>query len=185
MIKKAVFVIFIGLILHSCFNIFPLSLTLHKISSFLPYLGIFLCFALSAAGTSKGLSSISSSVAGASILAPRIGSKSIIGTVFCEANFLYGIITAMMLYLQIPNKMDDAFVEKGSIIFACGLIVGICCYFSSNSIGSVCGAIAIMDAKDPTLFTKLVAMELISSSIGLLGLVIGFVIREKLGSLNV
>lgn len=184
MLKRVTLVILLGLLLHYCFNLFPLSRTLHKVSPFLPYLGIFLSFALSALGTAKGLSTISSSVAGGSILVPRIGSKSIIGTVFCEANFLYGIITGMMLYIQIPKENDAFFVEKGSIIFSCGLVVGACSYFSSISIGTVCGAISVMDAKDPTLFTKLVAMELISSSIGLMGLVIGFVMREKLGSLN-
>ncbi|KAM0687885.1 V-type proton ATPase 21 kDa proteolipid subunit [Conglomerata obtusa] len=143
-----------------------------------------LCFTLAALGTTRGLSTISSAVSGGSILTPRIGSKSMIGTVFCEANFLYAIITDIMLYAQFPKPDDPFLLEKGSIIFACGFVVGICCYFSSVSTGIVCGAISVMDAKDQTLFPKLVAMELISSSIGLMGLVIGFVMREKIGGLQ-
>ncbi|KAM0674003.1 V-type proton ATPase subunit c'' [Gurleya vavrai] len=180
MYKTSIYAILAGLLLYKFFNIYPLSLLFYKFLPFIPYFGIILCFVLSAFGTIKGISAISSSVSGGSILTPRIGTKSTIGILLCEANFIYGMITLMMLQSFLPAKDDNFALEKSCIIFASAFAVGICSYYSSISIGVVASAIAVMDAKDPKLFIKLVSFEIICSSLGLLGLVIGFVVREKL-----
>lgn len=142
----------------------------------LGYIGIFLCFALSALGTAKGILSIATYVSGASIKAPRIGTKSILGTVVCEANFLTGIITCVML----NNTMGTNLPARAHYIYFCsGLFVGLCNYFSSVATGMLCAVISMMDAKDPTIFYKIVVLEIIPASVGLIGFIMGIVLNSK------
>ncbi|OQS55004.1 VHA-c''1 [Ecytonucleospora hepatopenaei] len=142
----------------------------------LGYIGIFLCFLLSALGTAKGILSIANYVSGASIKSPRIGTKSILGTVVCEANFLTGIITCVML----NNTMHQKLPDKAHYIYFCsGLFVGMCNYFSSVATGLLCAVISMMDAKDPSLFYKIVVLEIIPASVGLIGFIMGIVLNSK------
>lgn len=142
----------------------------------LGYLGMVNCFVLSAMGTANGILIISKYVSGASIKAPHVGTKSILGTVVCEANFLTGIITCVML----SNSIKGNTVDKAHYIyFASGLFVGICNYFSSVATGLICAIISVMDAKDPSLFFKIVILEIIPASVGLLGFIMGIVLNSK------
>ncbi|ORD94435.1 hypothetical protein ECANGB1_2792 [Enterospora canceri] len=140
------------------------------------YVGIFLCFLLSALGTARGILSIATYVSGASIKAPRIGTKSILGTVVCEANFLTGIITCVMLNNTMSHKLPD---KAHYIYFCSGLFVGICNYFSSVATGLLCAVISMMDARDPSLFYKIVVLEIIPASVGLVGFIMGIVLNSK------
>lgn len=149
--------------------------------SILGYWGIILCFVLCGVGTGKGMSSISKYVSGASIKVPRCATKSILGTVVCEANLLCGIIECISIHAKIRNQPYSAPCHY--IFFASGLLVGACSYFSSISTGIVCGLITMMDAKDPSLFFKLVILEIIPASIGIIGFVIGMFMIEKAGKL--
>lgn len=142
----------------------------------LGYLGMFICFILSAMGTAEGILSISRYVSGASIKAPSVGTKSILGTVVCEANFLTGIITCVML----NNSINANTVDKAHYIyFASGLFVGMCNYYSSVATGIICAVISMMDARDPTLFFKIVILEIIPASVGLLGFIMGIVLNSR------
>lgn len=173
----------------------------------LAHFGIFLCFILSAVGTALGILSISKYVSGASIKSPRIGTKSILGTVVCEANFLTGIITCVMIsngLNNIQNKtietnntgntiQNNTFINailnntinsldddrRNYIYFATGLFVGLCNYFSSVATGLICAVISMMDAKDSKLFFKIVILEIIPASVGLIGFIIGIVLTSK------
>ncbi|KAL6120942.1 VHA-c''1 [Nucleospora cyclopteri] len=142
----------------------------------LGYIGIFLCFSLSALGTAKGILSIANYVSGASIKSPHVGTKSILGTVVCEANFLTGIITCVML----NNTMKLDLPAKAHYIYFCsGLFVGLCNYFSSVATGLICAVISMMDAKDPSIFYKIVVLEIIPASVGLVGFIMGIVMNSK------
>lgn len=142
----------------------------------LGYIGMFICFSLSAMGTAIGILNISKYVSGASIKAPHIGTKSILGTVVCEANFLTGIITCVMLNNSIDSTTTD---RRHYLYFSSGLFVGICNYFSSVATGLICAVISMMDAKDPALFFKIVILEIIPASVGLIGFIIGLVLNSK------
>ena len=65
------------------------------------------------------------------------------------------------------------------LYFCSGLFVGLCNYFSSVTTGIICGIISMIDARDPTLFYKLVILEIIPASIGLVGFIIGIVLNSK------
>lgn len=156
--------------------LFSLIILIYSPINVLGYVGIFLCFTLSALGTANGILNIANYVSGASIKSPRIGTKSILGTVVCEANFLTGIITCVML----NNTMNQNLTDKAHYIYFCsGLFVGICNYFSSVATGMLCAVISMMDAKDPTLFYKIVVLEIIPASVGLVGFIMGIVLNSK------
>lgn len=143
---------------------------------FLGYLGIVLCIALSSVGTARGYQAIGKYMMGASIRTPRVGTRSLLGIVICEANFFFCLVISNILLM----KMDSVKSYGGhSVLFASGLIVGTCSYCSSVASGIICAAITMMDAKDPTLFYKLVFLEVIPAGIGILGLVLGLVLSEK------
>lgn len=142
----------------------------------LGYLGMFICFFLSAMGTAKGILRIAQCVSGASIKEPSVGTKSILGTVVCEANFLTGIITCVMINSSISSNTAD---KAHYLYFSSGLLVGICNYFSSVATGLICAIISIMDAQNPSVFFKIVILEVIPASIGLLGFIMGIVLNSK------
>lgn len=171
------------LIAYKFFNISSFELLVKKITPMCGYLGVFSCFSLGAAGTAKGISTIARSMSGGSVKFPKIGSKALLGIIFCEANFMYTFIHCIMLRMTMGKITDTNEYRMQHMILACGIVVGISSYCSSVSTGVICGAITVMDTKDHKLFSKLVPMELISSSIGLLGMVIGFVLNEKIKGL--
>lgn len=142
----------------------------------LGYLGMFICFFLSAVGTAKGILNISRYVSGAAIRVPSVATKSIIGTVVCEANFLTGIITCVML----NSSINSSTIPKAHYLyFSSGLFVGICNYFSSVTTGLICGVITMINAKDLNIFFKIVILEIIPASVGLLGFILGIVLNSK------
>lgn len=145
---------------------------------FLGYVGIVLCFILSSLGTAKGLWSISNYVSGTSIKSPRIGSKSILGTVVCEANFLSGIILCVLNFNLIRTAK---LLSNGSnyMLYCSSVFVGICSYYSSIATGLICAVISMMDGKDEQLFFKVVVLEIMPASIGLIGFILGIVMSSK------
>ncbi|KAI5148384.1 V-type H+-transporting ATPase 21kDa proteolipid subunit [Enteropsectra breve] len=145
-------------------------------------IGMFLCFILSAMGTAEGISAIAKYVSGASIKTPSVGTKAILGTVVCEANFLTGIITCVMLDSSIKKSTSNS---ANYIYFASGLFVGLCNYYSSLATGIICGIISMVDAKDPTVFFKIVILEIIPASVGLVGFIMGIVFNSKTASFEI
>jgi V-type H+-transporting ATPase 21kDa proteolipid subunit len=140
------------------------------------YIGIVMCFSLCAWGSSKGILTISRYVSGTAIRTPRVTAKSILGTVICEANFMLGLIHCISMYFGIKKGASEL---THCYMLSSGLIVGTCSYCSSIATGMVCGVITLMDAKDQTLFYKLVVLEIIPASIGVIGFVLGiFIIRD-------
>lgn len=146
----------------------------------LGYLGLIFCFLLSSLGAAKGIWSISSCVSGTSIKSPNVGLKSILGTVVCEANFLSGIITCVMAYGSLSKTSE---VPAHILYFCSSLFVGMCSYYSSVSTGLICAVISMMDGKDPSIFYKVVVLEVIPASVGLIGFILGIVMNSKADAL--
>ncbi|AFN83105.1 putative vacuolar ATP synthase proteolipid [Encephalitozoon romaleae SJ-2008] len=143
---------------------------------FLPSFGIVMCIALSSFGTSKGYQAIGRYMIGASIKTPRVGTRALLGIVICEANFFFCLVMSNLLLSKIENVKSYG---GQFILFTAGFIAGACSYCSSLASGIICAAITMMDAKDPTLFYKLVFLEVIPAGIGILGLVLGLVLSDK------
>lgn len=144
----------------------------------LGYAGITYCFVLCSIGTAKGIWNISNYVSGASIKTPRVGTKAILGTVVCEANFLSGIILCVLMY-NTMKRAEDVTALMHYFYFCSGIFVGMCSYYSSVATGLICASISLMDSKDPSLFYKVVALEIIPASVGLIGFILGIVMNSK------
>lgn len=142
----------------------------------LGYAGLVYCFLLCSLGTASGIWNIASYVSGTSIRAPGVGTKAILGTVVCEANFLSGIITCVLAYNTLKKEVP---VPVHYFYFASSLFVGMCSYFSSVSTGLICAVISMVDGKDPNIFYKVVALEVIPASVGLIGFILGIVLNSK------
>lgn len=177
-------ILLVFLIAYKVFNISSIELFVNKLTPMCGLISVISCFVLGAAGTIKGVSTIARSTSGGSIKFPRIGSKALLGIVCCEANFFYCFVHCIMLKIVMKNIKDNNSIGGNHMLLASGIIVGISSYCSSVSTGVICGAVSVMDTKDPKLFSKLVSMEFISSSIGLLGVMIGFILNERIKQLK-
>lgn len=144
----------------------------------LTYVGIVYCFLLSSLGASLGIQTIAKHVSGTSIIYPHIGTKSILGTVVCEANFLTGIISCILCFNNVRNaSLLSARVHY--IYFCSSVFVGICSFVSSLSTGMICAVVSLMDGKDELLFFKIVVLEVMPASVGLVGFILGIIMNSK------
>jgi V-type H+-transporting ATPase proteolipid subunit len=144
----------------------------------LGYIGIIYCFLLASLGTAQGIWTISNYVSGTSIKHPRVGTKSILGTVVCEANFLSGIILCVLNF-NLLKSSPNLSIGSHYILFSSSVFVGLCSYFSSVATGVICAVISLMDGKDDQLFFKVVVLEIIPASVGLIGFILGIVMSSK------
>ncbi|ELA47816.1 hypothetical protein VCUG_00658 [Vavraia culicis subsp. floridensis] len=165
------------LVLYLLYTSFPFDLFLND--ALFAYLGSFLCFILNAIGTTKGMLAISRTCAGASIFNPKIGSKSLVGVIICEGNLLCGIVISYFIFNSIPHDSKNL-KDVSYILFGAGTITGAVGFASSFATGIICAAICVMDAKDPKLFSKLVFYEFLAGSLGVMGIGIGFIMKEKI-----
>lgn len=164
------------------FSVVVIALTLALTpTSNLGYAGIVYCFLLSAIGTSYGIWTIANYVSGTSIKHPRVGTKSILGTVVCEANFLSGIIFSVLNFNTL--RSTQSFSDAGHyMLFSSAIFVGLCSLFSSMATGLICAVISMMDGKDEMLFFKVVILEVIPASVGLIGFILGIVMTSKIST---
>ncbi|KRH93971.1 putative vacuolar ATP synthase, partial [Pseudoloma neurophilia] len=142
--------------------------------SFFAYFGAILSIVFNIIGTSRGMLSISNTCAGVSVLFPRVSGKAIIGIILCETNLLCGMVLAYMLI-----QTDVKTVQAGHCLFTSGLVMGTVGYASSLSTGLICAAVNVTDAKEESLFPKLVFFEFLAGSIGVLGFALAFMCKEK------
>jgi V-type H+-transporting ATPase proteolipid subunit len=67
----------------------------------------------------------------------------------------------------------------GYALFWGGITVGMCNLICGVSVGINGSSAALADAADPTLFVKVLVVEIFSSVLGLFGLIIGLLVSEK------
>jgi len=136
------------------------------------------------------------------VRAPRIRTKNLISIIFCEVVAIYGVIMSTSsphfpsppLLTNIPagivfsaklgNVPSEALYDPknyytGYAIFWGGITVGVCNAVCGIAVGITGSSAALADAADPSLFVKILVIEIFGSVLGLFGLIIGLLVAGK------
>lgn len=164
-------------------------------------------------GAAWGMIIAGSALSGASVKAPHVRTKNLLSIIFCEVCGIYGIIIMIVMSGQAgnyitpsgpkfrPNHYHCTIHENGEIsiedclytrkvlaisynIFFSGVIVGLSNLVTGITVGIAGAGCVLADARNKTLFSKLLLITIFGSVMGLFALVISLLLSTKLGAIG-
>ena len=149
-------------------------------------IGTGLAVALSVIGAAWGIFLSGISIMGGGVKAPRIYTRNLISIIFSEVVAIYGLITAIVfnskLNRVLPNELGEYSLGvhfAGFALFSGGIAVGLSNLACGICVGIVGSGAALADAMNPSLFIRVLVIEIFASAIGLFGLIVGIVMVTK------